>query len=143
MIGKTTKNSHVCSMNRKNCKLKESQLYDDKAKHLIFTVLSSKTATAPCSNFHDRAKNVTSIVFTRKSAPTSASMLLRRKTAQPLGGNDFQWTRTNFNLSQLFIRINVLSNFYYLIFMNQANVLTKSEYDWAINVASKCAQSKW
>ncbi|KAH3886899.1 hypothetical protein DPMN_010912 [Dreissena polymorpha] len=54
-------------------------------------------------------KNMTSTVFTRKTAPPTWRPLFTRKAAPPTGSHVFQRTRTTFKLNQHIIETNILT----------------------------------
>ncbi|KAH3753007.1 hypothetical protein DPMN_187636 [Dreissena polymorpha] len=76
----------------------------------IFELVQDIKKTNVLSNFHDRAKIVTSSVFTRFLYSQIG------KTALPTRGHVFQRTRTTFELNQHIIK---------------TDILTKLHEDWA------------
>ncbi|KAH3873613.1 hypothetical protein DPMN_036851 [Dreissena polymorpha] len=83
------------------------------------------------TNFHDDWANiVTSIVFTRKTAPLT-------------GGHVFQRTGTTFEFNQHIIKANILINFELDHNIIGTNLLTKFHEDRKINVASRVFTNKY
>ncbi|KAH3796867.1 hypothetical protein DPMN_150444 [Dreissena polymorpha] len=109
----------------------------------IFKLARDIHITNVLTKYHDdRAKIVTSRVFTRNTVP-------------PTGGHVFQWTETIFKLNQHIIKTNILtklhkdwaSNMTSTVFkLGQGiigtNVLTKFHEDRTINVASRVFTSQ-
>ncbi|KAH3877213.1 hypothetical protein DPMN_001074 [Dreissena polymorpha] len=99
-----------------NAKLHLSnQFHDDKAKNVTSIVFKRKTAPPPPGG---HAKNVTSL---EKTAPptgghvfsliwTIFELMFKRKTAPPTGGHVFQRNRTTFELNQYIIKTSILTN---------------------------------
>ncbi|KAH3770302.1 hypothetical protein DPMN_171586 [Dreissena polymorpha] len=96
----------------------------------IFHIVREINKTNALTKFHDdKAKNVTSRVFTRKTAP-------------PTGGHVFQRTETTFKLNQHINKANILTNFQLDRYIIGTNLLTNFHEDRTINVASRVFTNK-
>ncbi|KAH3859756.1 hypothetical protein DPMN_102579 [Dreissena polymorpha] len=96
-----------------------------KIGHGIFQLHRDIIGTNLLTKFHeDRTKNVSSRVFTRKTAPIT-------------GGHVFQQTRTTFELNQYIIKTNILTNFELNRDIIGTKLLNKLHDDWKRSVPSR------
>ncbi|KAH3769969.1 hypothetical protein DPMN_171248 [Dreissena polymorpha] len=121
-----------------------SKLNSHWTKNVTSRVFTSKTA--PPTGGHVFSPILTIIQLVRDINKTNAKLVTSRvqirKTAQPTGGHVFQWTGTTFKLNQHIIKTNILTNFKLERDIIGTKLLTKFHGDPTRNVASRVFTNK-